>query len=301
MVLFRKRRILALVSVLVCLLITFTGCSIKKSDRFDTVTEQNKIVSTENKDSATGMAENQAAPDNKLDYGKIIVSRDISMETLEFDKAVKGITNDILSSGGYIENSQISGRGIGSSNYIQNRIAYISARIPKDKFGSISDGVEKYGVIVNTQTQSQNVTSQYIDTEARVKTLKIQEERLLELLKKSTKIEDMIALEKELSQVRYEIENLTGSLRNMDNLVEYSTLTLRIQEVLTQTELRKKPVTLGQRMKDGFISALKIIESGIKYIIIAISFLLPFIVIALVIFLAYHYISKWIKKGRNNK
>lgn len=299
---FKKHKFLALISILICLLIIFTGCSSKKDAKFDKGNSSPQYESKEpgNNDTTTDTPENQNA-DSAKNYGKIITSRDISMETLEFDKAVKGITNDVLSNGGYIESSQITGKGIENSTYAKRRNAYIAARIPKDKFVSVSDGVEKYGVVVNMQTESKNVTSQYIDTEARVKTLKVQEERLLDLLKKSSKIEDMIVLEKELSQVRYEIENLTGSLRNIDNLVEYSTLIIRIQEVLKETELRRNPTTLGERMKDGFISAIMIIESGIQYIIIAISFLLPFIVIALIILLAYHFIVKQIKKGKNNK
>lgn len=299
---FKKHKFLALISILVCLLIIFTGCSSNKDAKLDNKDSQSEYESREpgSNDNTTATPENQNA-DNVKNYGKIITSRDISMETLEFDKAVKGITNDVLSSGGYIESSQITGKGIDNSTYVKRRNAYIAARIPKDKFVSVSEGIEKYGVVVNMQTESKDITSRYIDTEARVKTLKVQEERLLDLLKKSSKIEDMIVLEKELSQVRYEIEDLTGSLKNMDNLVEYSTLAIRIQEVLKETEFRRNPITLGERMKDGFVSAIMIIESGIQHIIIAISFLLPFIVIALIILLAYHFISGWIKKGKNSK
>lgn len=228
-------------------------------------------------------------------YGKIIVSKSVSMETLEFDKSVTSITNSILESGGYIEASDIKGRGISGQNYMENRTANISARIPKEKFNSVSASLDKYGVIVSTQVKSENVTSQYIDIEARVKTLKIREERLLELLKSSKRLEDMITLEKELSEVRYEIENLTGSLRNLDNLVEYSTLNIQIHEVQKQTQLKEKPTSLGGKIKDSFISSVNAIAQGIETIIIGFSFILPFSIIGLIIILIIYLISRKVK------
>lgn len=313
---FKKSKFLILMSFILCILMIFSGCGRKSTEgKFDTdnrsATESKANV--ENNSSAPVVTSVDGTQSNSVnvqfteqinasqDFGKIIVSKEMFMETLAFDKAVKGITNNILSSGGYIENSEVTGRGIKDSSYVESRTANIKARIPKNKFSSVTDSIEKYGVIIRTNIQSQNVTDQYFDTEARVKTQKIREERLLELLKKSGKLEDIITLEKELSQVRLEIENLTGSLRHMDNLVEYSTLTLSIQEVTEPTQIKDKPVTLWQRIKDGFMKALELIDYCIKNILVIIAFLFPFAIIAFIIYLACRYVWKIPKKNKKDE
>lgn len=311
----KKSKSFIVISFVLCVLTIFSGCGRQSSKgKFDTAnTTINQSKQALEKNSSTpSIADINASSDSKAvtvgtntnnsqDYGKIIVSKDVVIETLAFDRAINGITSDILASGGYIESSEVTGRGIVNSSYVENRSAFIKARIPKNKFSSVSDRIAQYGVIVRTNTQSQNVTAQYFDTEARIKTQKIREERLLELLKKSGKLEDIITLEKELSQVRLEIENLTGSLRNMDNLVEYSTLTINIQEVKEPTQLKEKPVTLWQRIADGFMKALELIDYCIKNTLVIIAFLFPFAIIAFIIYLACRYVWKIPRNKKENE
>lgn len=100
----------------------------------------------------------------------------------------------------------------------------------------------------------QNVTDEYYDIEARLKSLRTQEERLLALLEQSGSLEDIVQLEQALSDVTYEIEKLTGTLRNYDSLIEYMTVTIDLREVTRETEVTQAPVTLGERIAAQFHS-----------------------------------------------
>ena len=88
--------------------------------------------------------------------------------------------------------------------------------------------------------------------EARLKSLKLQEERLLTILSKAELLQDIIELERELSNVRYEIENYTGTLKKWDNLIEYSKVTIDVYEVHEIKEEEPIPITLPERIINGF-------------------------------------------------
>ena len=88
--------------------------------------------------------------------------------------------------------------------------------------------------------------------EARLNTLKTQEKKLLELLEKATVLEDIIELEKALSDCRYQIDSYTGQIKRMDNQVAYSTLSLNICEVFEYQEVVNTPETFGEKISDAF-------------------------------------------------
>jgi len=75
---------------------------------------------------------------------------------------------------------------------------------------------------------------------------------LLTILSKAEKLQDIIELERELSSVRYEIENYTGTLKKWDNLIDYSKVTIDVYEVLEIKEEEPIPITWGDRIINGF-------------------------------------------------
>ena len=69
-------------------------------------------------------------------------------------------------------------------------------------------------------------------------------------------LEDIVQLEQALSDVTYQIEKLTGTLRNYDSLIQYMTVTIDLQEVTKETEVSQAPVTLGERISAQFHSTV---------------------------------------------
>ncbi|MGL6106503.1 DUF4349 domain-containing protein [Romboutsia sp.] len=88
------------------------------------------------------------------------------------------------------------------------RYANYQLKIPKNNVSKFIEEIRKYSNIVNTSTESIDVTTQYQDTESRIKVLKTREERLLELLKNAQNLSDTIKLEEALSDVIYKIKKL---------------------------------------------------------------------------------------------
>lgn len=108
------------------------------------------------------------------------------------------------------------------------------------------------GSIRSESLTTENVSLQYTDIEARLKSLEVQEERILEMLSKAESLEYVLELESRLSEIRYEIENYTSKLNRYDSLISYSTVTILLSEVYELTVTEQPPKTFGEKLSQRF-------------------------------------------------
>lgn len=159
---------------------------------------------------------------------KLILNADLSLETQDFEKSAADIEKMTAEAGGYIESSGTYGdTGSRSANY--------TLRVPQEKFEQFYAQLGENMHVVSRSRSSEDVTEQYTDIETRLATLQTKHERLLSLLEKTDKMEDIIALENALADCEYEIDSLTGSKRRYDDLVGFSTFYINLREVQTLT------------------------------------------------------------------
>lgn len=300
-------RKLALVLSIIFILIGFSGCGKKSDSGVASLNKEGYNQQTgEQKSKDVGTSPNvavvptsdQTIPD--LQNHKIIVTGQITIETLKFEESIENLKKYVNGIGGYIQNSNVSGYGYNYEKRPVNRNAEFVFRIPKNKYQEAFDSVERFGKIRSEQTSGEDITDSYFDTEARVKMLKIQEERILELLRKAGKLQDILELEKELMNIRYEIESLTGTLRKWDNLVEYSTLTVYVNEVDEVTvSVPKKTEGLFTTLLYTLNSSLKDLWTIVKGVLIIVVYLVPFLVpIAGILLIVLKLLKK--PKGKYN-
>lgn len=159
---------------------------------------------------------------------KLILNADLSLETQDFEKSAADIEKMTAEAGGYIESSGTYGdTGSRSANY--------TLRVPQEKFEQFYAQLGENMHVVSRSRSSEDVTEQYTDIETRLATLQTKHERLLSLLEKADKMEDIISLENALADCEYEIDSLTGSKRRYDDLVGFSTFYINLREVQTLT------------------------------------------------------------------
>ena len=163
---------------------------------------------------------------------KIIRTAEVTIQTLEFDQAVAQLAALTEANGGYYETAQVDSGSYFSS--APRRTAYYVVRIPRENFNAFRDGAEGVGHVYSYVENSRNVSESYYDTEARLETLEIKRERLLALLEQAEAMEDIISLENALSDVQYEIDQYTTTLRKYDSLIGYATITVFLQASLQQ-------------------------------------------------------------------
>ncbi len=229
---------------------------------------------------------------------KLIKTVYMDVETENFDELLPGIEHKVEALGGYIENMHLYN---GSSHYGKgNRSANLTVRIPKERLEEFVSQVEETSNVVSKNENTEDVTLQYVDLESHKKALETEQERLLELLEQATTMEDIIAIEERMSQVRYELESMESQLRTYDNLVDYSTVDISVSEVERLTPVEE--VSDMQRMTQGFVQSVEGLFTGIKEFLIGVVICLPYLLFAallvLIVILIIWAVSKRSMKKR---
>lgn len=224
---------------------------------------------------------------------KLIRTINLTAETTAFDTLLADIGQTVTALDGYTEQSDVSGNSLYDS-YSRNRHAYLLVRIPADKVDSFISQVSDRANITNTYESTEDVTLQYSDLESRKKSLSIEQERLWELLEKADTMEAIIALEARLSEIRYELESFESQLRIYDNKVDYSTVSLNINEVPVLTPTT--PDSVITRIQKGFSRNLSDLSEGLVNFFVWFLSSLPTLVLLAVIVLIIILILRKIKK-----
>lgn len=207
--------------------------------------------------------------DSSLSIGAVDPSRKMiyqvsyRIQTLDFDASLSAIDALAVEFGGYTESSEIFGRSIQSSRS-QLRSATLVLRIPADRLNSFFGRVSSIGTITGESLSSQDVTLQYVDIDARLKTLQQQEERILALLAEATDLQAVLEIEQTLSDVRYQIESYTSQMKQLDSQIAYSTVSISLSEVAVLTEPKDEPQTFGERLAETFRSSTLRLRDGFR-------------------------------------
>ncbi len=196
-----------------------------------------------------------ASPDRSADV-KLIYRADLYVETLDFDQAAAGLETLVSSMGGYFESSNLYQGGYYSSGI---KSASYTIRVPSEQFEPFLSGMAgaENCRVVRQEKSAEDIGAVYYDTEARLKTLRIQQERLQDLLSQATTMTDIIDLENALANVEYEIEQYSSTLNRYDSLVGFATVTLSLEQVDRLSDAPVEQEGLGSRMARGFRSAVE--------------------------------------------
>lgn len=180
---------------------------------------------------------------------KIIRTARMTIQTLDFEKSITDLAALTENHGGYYETAQIESGGYYNQN--ARRSAYYVVRIPKENFVAFRDAIGSVGYVYSATEDTQDVGEDYYDTEARLETLTTKRERLLALLDKAELMEDIISLESALADVQYEIDMHTSTLRKYDSLIDYSTFTINLDEVVKIDEEPGPQESFGAKLLDS--------------------------------------------------
>jgi hypothetical protein len=158
---------------------------------------------------------------------KIIFTAKLDLIVEDFDKAVEALNTAIGEQKGFVAASDVRGeRG-------RPRSGVWTVRVPQEHFDALVAAVAKLGEALHNRRDSQDVTEGYYDTRERLKTFEVEEEGLRKYYADrapTAKPEDMMAVRRELTQLRAQIEELKGRLRRWDNQVDLATVVVNLSE-----------------------------------------------------------------------
>jgi hypothetical protein len=213
---------------------------------------------------------------------KMVYTVDLSVETLDYDKSLQTVESLTAQYGGYVEYAQTENNKINSTRL---RSAYYTLRVPAAQLSAFLDSCGAVGNVCSSTRSTENRTAEYADLDARLKTLRVEEESLQALLEKAEDLDTVVALHSYLSDVRYSIERVEASMRGIDSLVSYSTVHLNLSEVRYATDTVTPASTFGERLRARSSEAWRDFGESLEDFSVFLLGELPSILVTIILYL----------------
>jgi len=246
------------------------GSSMKSAERPVAATEEYKTttqVSLQQADQAQSMAE--AA--NR----KILRNGDLTLEVADPTAAERKITSIADALGGFVVTSESKQHDTGdpAKQYLEVNLVI---RVPEAQFKTAFDQILSSGNrVIQQKTTGQDVTEEFIDLEARIRTQKALEVQFLEIMKQATKVPDALEVQRQIAEVRTEIEKLEGRKRFLENRASLSTITVSLQS----------PAAIAVNTSSFRRNVREAVRDGVDLTIAIVLFLIRFVIVMIPIFL----------------
>ena len=197
--------------------------------------EQEQGVAEDVADTGEGMKENEGEVKAQNTSQKLIRYLDYTIETKEFDTFVQELGELVSTAKGYVEQSEVSQDE--AQSYAQGkRYASYTLRIPADGLEALKKELQEKGTITRQSERVEDVTLNYVDVESHITALKTEQDSLLKMLEQADTIETILAIQNQLTQVRYQLESYESQKRTYDNDINYSTVYVYVQEVERESQ-----------------------------------------------------------------
>lgn len=240
--------------------------------------------------------------DDYLSSQKLIYTCNIELESLEFAETQKKIQELIQQNGGFIESNRLYDDAYGwyYSSYEKTTGTLrqeLTVRIPSENYHTFVNGVTTIGKVQHKSEDVQNITTQYNDTETTIKSLKTQEKRLLEMLAACNSVEDMITVERRLSEVQMQLERYQTQLNRYDADIKFSTVNISLEEVREYSPTYEEK-NFFQRFKEHLDTTIEDFADFMEGALFVIIYLFPYSLVIIAIVLI---VRKIIKKRKIKK
>jgi hypothetical protein len=174
-------------------------------------------------------------------------------------------------------------------------------RVPVDRYREFLRSANGLGVPQSLTENAQDVSEEFVDLEARIASSKQLEQQIMQLLERQTdKIDDLLAIERELSRVRLEIERMEGRLRFLSNQVAMSTVYLTANEQTTFVPAEKP--SLDRRVQLEWTEAkgrtVRFLEDALVGVVANAFVILAWVVVLLVLWILYRGWRRRVRRRR---
>jgi hypothetical protein len=277
-------------------LAVFVACGGTQKDLRSAGSQTAELVKTEKEPSNDSI---QRASLKQVDQAQAIteaMNRKIIKDaevTLEVDSPIETqsrVTSIAEAHGGFVVTSESKQR---SSNDPSQRVVDVSLiiRVPSSQFGPTRDeimGLSKN--VLDKKTTGQDVTEEFIDLEARIKTQLALEAQFMEIMKQAHKVGDALEVQRQIAEVRTEIEKLEGRKRFLENRSSLSTITVNLK---SPTTILVTTSGFGREVKEAAKESVAVAREIILFLIRFVIVMFPvFLFILLPLGLVLRYMLK---------
>lgn len=209
---------------------------------------------------------------------KLIKTGNLEFQTSDLGRTYQRIRQAAQTYAGFLSNES-------TSNEYDRIVQHLTIRVPSRNFDelvdAVSKGVEHFDV---RNIEAVDVTEEFVDAEARLKTKKQVEQRYQDLLKRAGKISEILDIERQIGELRAEIESIEGRLRYLRNRVDYSTLDIRFYKKIAEHRVVEEN-RFGRAFRNGW--------DGLVGFALGLTSIWPFLIIMGVV--GYFFWRRWRK------
>ena len=168
----------------------------------------------------------------------------------------------------------------------------VTVKVPSDQYTRVLDQVRSLGAVTAIQTNSQDVTGEFVDLSARLKNQQAQQAILIALMAKAQNINESIAVQNQLSQVTGEVERIEARIRFLDTQTTYATINVNL--IIPVVAARPAEPSLWDKsgIGDALATAVRLSANVVSGMIIVLGFLFPFAVLAALVVAGWRFLPK---------
>ena len=286
-----------IVLALLVLSLLLSGCAARSSDMASKESAPARVMETvvvekavESEESFSGEAVDAAEGVSRM----IIRTVDMSVVVEDTDATVTAIRDLVGSYEGFVADS---------SRWLDDDQphAMITLKVPSESLDVVLEELRAMAIRVDSENQGgQDVTEEYVDLQARLRNLEATETELLALMtevrENRGKAEDILAIHRELTSIRGQIESLKGRAQYLERMTDLATVSIRIRPKEAPRPVvepaRWNPTVTASNALRGFVRFLQVMVDLLIYVVIFSPFvLIPVAVIWLVV--------RWLKRRKN--
>ena len=270
--------------ILLLALLTFSCSSRNSEPRLARQDVAQKVEAEPQKESVKGRttfsvslrdADNSEATTAATDR-KIVRNADLTMEVASTNEAQHRVSSIAEAHGGFVVNSESKQRE--SADPAQRTVDFkVMVRIPADQYGVALDEIKQLASnVLEEKSTGQDVTEEFIDLEARIKTQKALETQFLEIMQRANKIEDALEVQRQIAEVRTEIEKLEGRKRFLENRSSLATITVNIQA--PRPIIATTPTGFGHSVREAISDSIELGSGLFLFFVRALILMVPLLI-----------------------
>ena len=276
-------------AVLLLTLLSFAGCySSERGAETYTDSAQRPVSSSESALTKNVQEQNegqfQKVSLNQVDQSesmaeamnrKIIRNAELYLEVSDPAEGQRKITSTAESLGGFVVTSESKQSDTQDPTKKELEVNLV-VRVPALQYNAALEQIRAVGNrVIQEKTAGQDVTEEFIDLEARIKTQKALELQFLEIMKQANKVSDALEVQRQIAEVRTDIEKLEGRKRFLENRASLSTITVSLK---TPAAIAVNTAGFGRNVKiavsDSFAIATEIVLFLIRFVIVMVPIVL---------------------------
>ncbi len=244
--------------------------------------QQKLLPSTDESASGSGAAvsdqTNLAPSDQDLFSRKIIQNTSIDLKVKDVTNAYNEVERIAIVAGGYLADSSVSSTDSKPS-------ATLTIRVPTDQYQKVMDSIRALAIKVESETsRADDITDQYTDLQARLRSAQALEATYLGLLDKAQTIDDILKIQNYLAPIRTEIEQIQGQLQAWDKLSSLATIAVSLHtdnaEPVPANNVHPNPLKAAGAGWDSSLLVLRSIGAGILATVTFVWWIVPIVIIA---------------------